>query len=112
MSREADNVNSSRKRVTSTTLKEFNEKLVNDHDENEHLMLKLLQHERLYKMMENNEISKDRALWYYLKHFAQDRANQIEKLSHLPQPSHRPGRLSNSNYDADFLKKYFEEDTE
>ena len=101
--------NSSTSKVTSAVLHEYNKMLVENHQEDRDLLLKYLQQERLYKMMKAGDISNDRALWHYLKHFAKDRGNKIEQLSSQVQPSH-DNEIANSNYDADFLRDYFKED--
>ena len=44
-------LNNSTKKVTSTALNEYNDKLVDNHEDDNELLLKNLQHERLHKMM-------------------------------------------------------------
>ena len=84
--------------------------LVEHHENDEEVLLKYSQQERLFRMMEAGGISKDRALWHYLKHYARDRANKIEQMSPSIQPMRRNKRVTDSNYDEDFLRNYFDED--
>ena len=48
-------------------------------------MRKLLHHEQLYSMMKTGFISKNKTLWFYLDHFARDRATRIEELRDYAQ---------------------------
>lgn len=103
-------INNSAKKVTSTALNEYNQRLVDNHEDDDELLLKNLQHERLYKMTKNNDISRERSLWQCLDHYAEDRSQEIERLDGLVENRNRLERVADSNYDEIFLNNYFDED--
>ena len=98
------------KKVTIGALNEYNQKLVDNHEDNEEVLLKNLQQERLYQMMKANHISRDRPLWNYLDYYASDRSDDIQRVVSLVANRHQLKEVADSKYDADYLSKYFEED--
>ena len=97
-------------KVTSNTVKEYNQNLVDNEENNKDILVKNLQHERLYKMMKENKISRDRTLWNYLEHYAEERSAKIQQLSSLVETGHRLGKVTDCNCAHEFLDKYFNED--
>ena len=97
-------------KVTSNTLKEYNQNLVDNKENNKDILVKNLQHERLYKMMKENKISRDQTLWNYLEHYAEERSAKIQQLSPLVRTGHRLGGVTDCNCAHEFLDKYFSED--
>ena len=99
--------NRSSGKVTSNTVKEYNQRLVDNHEDNNDILVKLLQHERLYEMMKTNKISRDRSLWDYLDHYADERSVRIQQLSPLVRTGHRLEGVTDCNCNHDFLNSYF-----
>ena len=97
-------------KVTPSTLKEYNQKLVDNEENNKDILVKNLQHERLYKVMKENKISRDRTLWNYLDHYADERSAKIQQLSPLVRTGRRLEGVTDSNCANEFLDKYFSED--
>ena len=69
--------------VTKTIIDDYNTSLVCNEYSNKQLLQKYLQHERLYQTMVNGHISKNKAIWSYLDHYASDRKRHIDRLSAL-----------------------------
>ena len=90
-------------------LHEYNQKLVENREDNSERLLKYLQHERLYKMMKDNKISRDRSLWKYLEHYAEDRSNEIQRLKPLVEDRDLGAGVSDRNYSENFLNNYFDD---
>ena len=90
-------------KVTSSTLKEYNQKLVDNEENNKDILVKNLQHERLYKMTKENKISRDRTLWNYLDHYAEERSAKIQQLSPIVRTGHRLEGVTDSNCANEFL---------
>ena len=97
--------------MTLRKLNDYNKNIVDNNGDDADRLLKTLQHERLYKMMKSNEISRDRCLWKYLDHYAQERSNQIKQLFDSVETGRRNERVKDSDYDKDFLADYFNEDS-
>ena len=72
-------------------------------------LTKLLRHKRLYKMMKKGELSKNNSLWDYLKYFAEERLEEIDRLEPLAAPNIVSGPKSQS-YKSEYLERYFSED--
>ena len=98
------------KKVTSAKLNKYNQKLVKNHKDDNKILLKYLQHERLYQMMKANNISQDSPFWKYLDHYACEQSNEIQRLEPLVDNRRRLDRAISSKYDAEFLSNYFNED--
>ena len=96
--------------MTSNTLKEYNQHLVNNEENKKDILVKNLQHEQLYKMMKENKISRDRTLWNYLDHYPEERSAKIQQLSPLVRTGHRLEGVTDSNCAHEFLDTYFSED--
>ena len=98
-------------KVTSKKLNEYNQKLVDNHEDEEEILLKNLQQERLYKMMKDNVISRERSLWRYLDHYAEDCSNKIQQLQQQVKTCNCLESVADAKYAEEFLKNYFDEDS-
>ena len=97
-------------KVMMSDITRRNNELVNVRDSNEAELRKLLSHERLYSMMKAGLISKDKTLWFYLDHYASDRATRIEELRAPVEEEKEWDGPRSQAYDADFLRDYFTAD--
>ena len=109
----ATTAKSNRTKVTNEDLETYNERLVaNTYDSRERLR-KLYRHERMYRMMKDNKLSRDSTMWSYLDHFANDRLREIERLGveveSLEDGKELAGPKSPS-YDSEYLREYFEQE--
>ena len=59
-------------------------------------------------MMKAGSISKNNSLWFYLEHFAVDRAQKIETLGALIEETNRLKGTKTETYDEKYLRDYFE----
>ena len=96
-------------KVTLTKLNEYKEKLVTHHNSNDEVLLK---HEQLYKMMNDQEILRDRSLWHYFHHYVTDCAQRIahRNTQWSCRRGELPRRTKKVDYDVGFLSKYFDDD--
>mmetsp|Transcript_54277 Transcript_54277/g.115292 ORF Transcript_54277/g.115292 Transcript_54277/m.115292 type:complete len:145 (+) Transcript_54277:67-501(+) len=97
-------------KVTLADVTSYNNATANSRETNRAALRNFLRHERLYWMMKDGAIFQDNSLWFYLDHFAKDRARHIDRLSTLVEESGQ-GLLvgpKRSTYENDGLNKYFE----
>ena len=94
-------------KVTLDSITSYNQKLVTHQESKKSELCKLLRHERLYKMMKVGSLSKDNSLWFYLDHFAANRAGQIETLSASVEENNRLQGPKSEKHDAKYLSDYF-----
>mmetsp|Transcript_54877 Transcript_54877/g.116590 ORF Transcript_54877/g.116590 Transcript_54877/m.116590 type:complete len:195 (+) Transcript_54877:228-812(+) len=74
-------------KVTVEDVTKFNLELVDRQDSDACRLRKLVRHERLYNMMKDGPISKDKTIWFYLDHYGSDRhINFIGSLFLSVQP--------------------------
>ncbi len=100
--------NADKKRVTLADVNAYNHQLVTGQDSDAEALRKYMRHERLYKMMKDGALSKDKSLWHYLHHFAEDRARHIERLSSIIDENDRQANgPKKTDYDATYLQDYF-----
>ena len=94
-------------KVTMEDLTNYNLELVTGEGSDECTLQKLMQHERLYTMMEGGALSKDKTIWYYLDHYAADRRHDIARLKEIVDKKNMPEGPKSVNYSAAFLDRYF-----
>lgn len=75
------NEKSESEKVSLEDVNKYNDELVHAKDSDEIVLRKLIRHERLYRMMDNGVMSKEKTIWPYLQHYAQDRQHKIEDLT-------------------------------
>lgn len=94
-------------KVTMEDLTSYNLELVTGEESDECTLQKLMQHERLYMMMEGGALSKDKTIWYYLDHYAADRRRDIARLTEIVDKKNMPEGPKSVDYSAAFLDRYF-----
>ena len=97
-------------KVTLDGITSYNEKLATQQESDKSTLRKLLRHERLHKMMKAGSISENNSLWFYLEHFAVDRAQKIETLGALIERTDRLKGTKTETYGEKYLCNYFEGD--
>ena len=76
-------------------------------DSNKEALRKYLRHERLYQMIRQGSMSKNKTIWGYLEHYAADRSRRIEGLSALVNEEDRLQGPRKADYAAQYLEDYF-----
>ena len=61
-------------------------------------------------MMKEGLLSKNKTLWEYLDHYAEERSARTEKLQEELGGKNLADRPGNATYNASFLLDYFQED--
>ncbi len=97
-------------KVTVEDVAKFNLELVDRQDSDACRLRKLVRHERLYNIMKDGPISKDKTIWFYLDHYGSDRLREIDRLKEKLNDEDFLEGPKSSSYDVEFLKKYFADD--
>ena len=93
-------------KVTLDSITSYSEKLATQQESDKSNLRKLLQRERLHKMMKAGSIWKDNSLWFYLVHFSVDHARQIETLVDLVEETDRLKGAKTETCDDKYLRNY------
>ena len=89
-------------KVTSDDIHSFNHKIVHSSAEPSRRCETLIRHNRIQQMMNDGILSDDNALSYHLRHFEDDRKQELEQKKQSRQKIILPDQ-----YDKEFLDRYF-----